>query len=74
MLVLAVMILFTSTLDIEGVDKEKIEPVHLNYVLLLQRYLKYKYPREANKRLGDILMLHHPTRELFELHSMRLPI
>jgi hypothetical protein len=74
MLVLVAMILFTSTLDVKNVNVAKIEAVHVNYVLLLQRYLKSKYPKEANKRLADILMIQHHTKELYELHSMRLPI
>lgn len=74
MLVLAQMILFSSSLDVQDVDKNRIEAVQLNYVLLLQRYLKYRCPNEVNKKLADILMLQQPSSELYDLHMMRLPI
>ncbi len=73
-LVIAQMILFSSSLDVQDVDKKRVEAVHLSYVLLLQRYLKYRCPKDVNKKLADILMLQQPSSELYDLHMMRLPI
>lgn len=74
LLVLAQMILFSSSQDVQDVDKKRVEAVQLNYILLLQRYLKCQYPKEVNKKLAGILMLQQPASELYDLHMTRLPI
>ena len=50
-----------------------IESIQLKYITLLQRYLKEKYPRQAHSKLAGGLMLLQHAKELYKMHSQRLP-
>ncbi len=75
--VLLSIIIFLSSEDETAFDnqqKAKIERLQMKYILLFQRYLKSKYPKEANAKFVGGLMLLHYSKELCEMHSLRLPI
>ena len=55
-------------------NKRKIEAVQLKYVTMLHRYLKEKYPKEASAKFANGLMLLHHVKQLYRMHSQRLPI
>ena len=50
-----------------------IESIQLKYITMLQRYLKEKYPRQAHSKLAGGLMLLQHAKELYKMHSQRLP-
>ena len=75
-LVLLTIILFLSCDDTTSLDhnqKAKIEQIQLKYILMFQRYLKVVHPKEANRKfVGGLMLLHH-SKELEQLHRLRLP-
>ena len=49
-----------------------VEPIHLKYVLLLQRYLKHKLSLSAaNNKFLEAMHLISYTRELWELNNLQ---
>jgi len=75
--VLLSIIILLSLEDEMGFDeqqKAKIEKLQIKYILIYQRYLKSKYPMEANGKFAGGLMLLHYSKELCNMHSLRLPI
>ena len=54
--------------------KTAIESLELNYLTMLQRYLKDKYPEKAHSKLAAGVMILHDAKEAHEIHTMRLPV
>lgn len=80
-LLTVIMLLSHDTLPASsGRDKSckaKVEAQQLNYVTMLQRYLKDLHPWDrnlANSRLGEGLMIISQAREVYQMHSKMLPV
>ena len=75
-LMLLTMIIFLSCDDVtcfDDLQKSKVEKIQLKYILLFHRYLKGVHPKEASaKFIGGLMLLHH-SKELQQLHKLRLP-
>ena len=54
-------------------DRFKVAAIQDKYLKMLHRYLKFKYDSEANKRLGNGLMIMSLARESSEIRRNRLP-
>ena len=70
------MILLLSTEDSENLTQEqksRIELCQLKYIMMLHRYLKSSYKKEANSKFAGSLMVLHYAKELYKMHSLRLP-
>ena len=63
----------TSTLSTSVLNRKNIENVQLKYILMLQRYLQDKNPKNAKSKFADGLMLLHHAKQLYTFHSQRLP-
>ncbi len=75
-LTLVQMILLLSTEDAENLtleQKSRIEQSQLKYIIMLHRYLKSFYRTEANSKFAGSLMVLQYAKELYKLHSLRLP-
>ena len=46
----------------------------MKYISMLHRYLKETYPKQANTKFAGGLMLIQLAKELYDMHSMRLPL
>ena len=55
-------------------DRAKVAAIQDKYLKMLHRYLKFKYDHEANKRLGNGLMIMSLARESSEIRRQRLPV
>ena len=51
-----------------------VTAIQSQYAYLLQRYLKYKYDQDANRRLSQGLMTAAYTREANEIQQRRLMV
>lgn len=48
-----------------------VEPIQLKYVILLQRYLRYKMnPEMANKKFLEAMLVLSYTKELWEINNL----
>ena len=76
LMILYSMILLLSTEDFPLPDqlKTKVSSIQMKYISMLQRYLKDTYPKQANTKFAGGLMLIQFAKELYEMHSMRLPL
>jgi hypothetical protein len=45
----------------------------MKYALMLQRYLRDKFPKQWTAKLAEGMMLLHYAAELYKFHSQRLP-
>ena len=48
-----------------------VESVQLRYTMLLQKYLKFKYGADANRRFAKGLMMASYAREAHEIHERK---
>ena len=76
LMILCCMILLLSADDLPmaGNLKEKVSAIQMKYILMLHRYLKDTYPKQANTKFAGGLMLVQFSKELYDMHSMRLPL
>lgn len=72
-LVMIITVLSCQDSNIPKNIRTKIEACQLKYVTLLQRYLRLICPKEAAMKFGCGLMMVQYAKELFKLHSQRLP-
>ncbi len=68
-----ILLLCVDEANLSPEKKKEIENVQLKYILMLQRYLQDKYPKQANVKLANGLMLLQLAKELYQMHSQRLP-
>jgi hypothetical protein len=68
-----ILLLCVDETNLSPEKKKEIENVQLKYILMLQRYLQDKYPKQANVKLANGLMLLQLAKELYQMHSQRLP-
>ena len=48
-----------------------VSKIQVKYALLLQKYLRFKYGSDANRRFGEGLMMASYAREANEIHSRK---
>ena len=67
-------IILLSTDQVRVKDVPQVSKLQDNYLTMLHRYLKFKYNRDANKRLAKGIMISSLAREAQEIRSHRLPV
>ena len=74
-LALVIMILLLSPEDSNLTQQQKcrVEESQLKYITMLRSYLKYTYKHEANRKFAGGLMILQYAKELYRMHSLRLP-
>ena len=53
--------------------KAKVSVIQMKYITMLHRYLQATYPKQANTKFAGGLMLIQLAKELYDMHSLRLP-
>ena len=74
-MILYSMILLLSTEDTSLPEnlKLKVSGIQMKYITMLHRYLQATYPKQANTKFAGGLMLIQLAKELYDMHSLRLP-
>jgi hypothetical protein len=74
-LITLAMVFHTEGIDTRQlIDGRTVEETQLRYLTMLHRYLKDKYPKKADSKLANAVMMIHEAKEAHDLHKKRLPI
>ncbi len=75
MLLFEMVMMFTiDHSKIKPNQRAKVDHLQTKFLWLLQRYLKFRYPKDYNLKLANGVMLLHHADQLQKMHFQRLPI